>query len=151
MKKTCAKCGSEMVRLRGKDRKWRCRRCVNARARKYRQTHPGQYQRVMKRDPFFYRRHKLKAMYGITLEQFNAMLAAQDGRCAICREPETRKLRKRVAPLVVDHDHYTGRVRALLCHRCNTALGAVERKAWLAAAFEYLSKHVPVPEEAPRV
>jgi hypothetical protein len=58
--------------------------------------------------------HHLRHTYGLTLEQFKAMAAAQDGRCAICQR--TRKL-------TVDHCHKTGKIRGLLCGSCNRALG----------------------------
>jgi hypothetical protein len=51
--------------------------------------------------------------YGVTEEQYRALLMAQDGRCAICgRLPRNRRL-------AVDHDHNTGEVRGLLCYTCN--------------------------------
>ena len=51
--------------------------------------------------------------YGITEQQYLEMLARQLGVCAICQKPpKTRRLH-------VDHDHKTGRVRCLACHRCN--------------------------------
>lgn len=51
--------------------------------------------------------------YGINEDQYRAMFAAQDGRCAICaRRPRRRRL-------AVDHDHNTGQVRGLLCFTCN--------------------------------
>lgn len=64
-----------------------------------------------------YRRAALKYNYGITIDQYNAMLAAQGGGCALCgAEPKRR-------PLDVDHCHETGKVRGLLCNKCNTSLG----------------------------
>ena len=59
-------------------------------------------------------RKNLKYRYGITFEQYTAMLAAQAGGCAICGKSE--KLR-------VDHCHATGKVRGILCHGCNIGLG----------------------------
>ena len=75
-------------------------------------------------------RDKLQREYGITLEQYLALLAAQDGVCAICRTAPAEKKR-----LHVDHCHETGRVRALLCVACNTQLGAYERIRSQAAAY----------------
>lgn len=58
--------------------------------------------------------HHLRKHYGLTPEEFEALVAAQRGSCAIC---ETR-------PAVhVDHDHLTGSVRGVLCFPCNVALG----------------------------
>lgn len=54
--------------------------------------------------------------YGITLEQYNEMLDAQGGACAICGETKERSLH-------VDHDHVSGTVRGLLCDFCNIGLG----------------------------
>lgn len=58
------------------------------------------------------------AKYGITPDQYNALLDDQNGVCAICYDKCITR-----AWLCVDHDHKTGKVRGLLCSRCNTALG----------------------------
>lgn len=59
---------------------------------------------------------KMSRMHNITWDEYNAILAWQDGRCAICHDiPFTR--------LAVDHDHLAGLVRGLLCQRCNRGLG----------------------------
>jgi hypothetical protein len=58
----------------------------------------------------------LEKTYGLTPDQYQAMLDAQNGLCAICHEAADHKLH-------VDHSHQTGKVRGLLCFRCNTALG----------------------------
>lgn len=68
----------------------------------------------------------LKREYGITLEDYNALLRKQAHRCAICRRGETAKSRGKVRRLAVDHDHVTGAVRGLLCHRCNILVWALE-------------------------
>ena len=97
-------------------------------------------------DPFFYRRRKLVTLYGITHEQYLAIHTQQGGVCAICRKPEKRVLYGNVAHLVVDHDHKTGRLRALLCHRCNTALGHIEDSDFLSKALQYLAWFKDNPE-----
>lgn len=73
--------------------------------------------------------------YGITVNDFERMLAIQRNQCAICPAALTRRAH-------VDHDHNTGKVRALLCPACNVALGAVERTngSWIGAAQIYLSQ-----------
>lgn len=73
------------------------------------------------------RERKLLARYGITLEEYKAILAKQNGVCAICLEPSDKSLH-------VDHDHNCcpGRnscgkcVRSFLCSNCNTAIGLME-------------------------
>lgn len=78
--------------------------------------------------------------YGITQEEFEALLEAQDGVCAICGQPETaRHQNGGIRSLAVDHDHATGRVRGLLCTNCNHALGKFKDDAdRLRRAIAYL-------------
>jgi Autographiviridae endonuclease VII len=79
------------------------------------------------------RKSHLKRKYGLTVEQYEAMLDAQGGVCFICRETPGD------LPLHVDHDHTTGDVRGLLCIRCNNALGLFqESPALFQAAADYL-------------
>jgi len=71
-------------------------------------------------------RHRL-AKYGLTPDQYGEMFEAQGGVCAICHKPETRLCSTgEVSPLVIDHNHYTGEVRALLCHDCNLSYGLLK-------------------------
>jgi len=78
--------------------------------------------------------------YGITADEYVALCLAQDDRCAICGQPETGFRRGQVRTLSVDHDHDTGRIRGLLCFRCNSALGLMaDDPDRLAAAIRYLS------------
>jgi hypothetical protein len=61
----------------------------------------------------------MKAKYGLSLEQYQVLLFSQGGACAICKfipGPGDNRL-------CVDHDHVTGKVRGLLCDRCNTGMG----------------------------
>jgi hypothetical protein len=67
------------------------------------------------------RNGELLRKYGITLDTYNTMLISQDYSCKICDYKATDNQN-----LCVDHCHKTGRVRGLLCHRCNTLLGAIE-------------------------
>lgn len=60
----------------------------------------------------------LRHTYDLTIEQYDAMVLAQNGMCAICQGPPPGKF-----PLVVDHDHDTGRIRGLLCNTCNSLMG----------------------------
>jgi hypothetical protein len=107
-----------------------CRTCQSERAREYQRRNPERtrtnlYTRI------------LKSKYGLTREQHAAMLEAQAGLCAICKQPPRHK-----KGLVVDHNHATGKVRALVCGHCNVALGLLdEDPTRLRAAAEYVEKH----------
>jgi hypothetical protein len=79
-----------------------------------------------------WRRASLKRSFGITPEQHDAMRASQGDRCAMCRRDFGTKIADRPH---VDHCHATGKVRGLLCFRCNTALGFIERWGEMAARY----------------
>ena len=72
--------------------------------------------------------------YGITEADYDRMLADHNGICGICGNPPKRQR------LHVDHDHKTGRVRGLLCYRCNRALPTYVTIAWLESAISYIQK-----------
>lgn len=75
---------------------------------------------------------KLFRLYGINLEQYQTLLKIQFDRCAICKE-------KKDETLQVDHSHSTGKIRGLLCHSCNTAIGLMkDNKNLLNNAINYL-------------
>jgi len=77
----------------------------------------------------------LMRIYQITLEDFRGMLLTQEYRCAICNKNLSEKT------AIVDHNHKTGKVRAIVCHNCNRLLGeAKEDIKILQLAILYLSK-----------
>lgn len=77
--------------------------------------------------------------YGLSEEDYQLMLVAQGGCCAICRSSGEGQGRGIVRSLAVDHCHETGAVRGLLCHRCNAALGMVKDSvSVLRSAISYL-------------
>jgi hypothetical protein len=72
--------------------------------------------------------------FGISADDVDALLLAQDGRCAICGGVPNR-----VDGWHVDHDHATGAIRGVLCSRCNHAIGLMEEDPQrLRAAAGYL-------------
>lgn len=62
---------------------------------------------------------QLKKYYGITIDDYNDMFLQQSGCCKICTTHQSKLLKA----LSVDHCHKTGKIRGLLCGRCNMALG----------------------------
>ena len=88
------------------------------------------------------RGERLEKTFGITLEEYNRMHDAQDGKCAICGEPETAKRNGKTRWLAVDHCHDSGRVRGLLCGTCNPMIGyAKDNIEILEKAIAYLRSH----------
>lgn len=81
--------------------------------------------------------YRLKARYGLSLDQYNQLLLSQQGGCAICGQQSTLQRR-----LDVDHNHKTGKVRGLLCNTCNQAMGvAKDSPDLLRKMAAYLDKH----------
>ncbi len=82
------------------------------------------------------RRRHLGRKYGITHEQYEAMLAAQGGVCACCGTSESGRDK-----WLVDHDHTTGRVRGLLCFNCNIGIGKLgDDEAGILRALAYMQR-----------
>ena len=91
------------------------------------------------------RRYQLKSQFGITPEEYDAILLTQGGGCFICHRKDGGYVRNgRIARLAVDHDHETGMVRGILCKQCNQLLGmANDDPEILRAAIVYL-EHMKV-------
>lgn len=132
--KYCSDCGvqlkgtvTKMGRYRGpricKDKKYRCVGCL---------------QYFFAKNKYIAGRLKhLRQNYGITPQTFEDMLKAQNGLCRLCGKPEYTTRR-----FCVDHDHKTGKIRALLCDPCNTGLGQFQDDPQLLAkAIEYLNTY----------
>jgi hypothetical protein len=82
------------------------------------------------------RHYYLKCRFGISVKEYNELLQKQQGVCAICKlKPQSSR------NLAVDHDHKTGKIRGLLCHKCNTGLGLFyDDTEKLLSAVEYLQQ-----------
>lgn len=82
------------------------------------------------------RAYKLRRSFGMTIDDYDAMLALQGGGCAICGDACSSGKR-----LAVDHCHSTGRVRGLLCSVCNRMIGhAKDNPEILEKAIIYLKR-----------
>jgi hypothetical protein len=148
-KKKCTECGEEKLLedfrkhsggLYGRNPKCRsCQRKYDSEhyIRKKLENELAWHEKLKRKQNFVQRRSlraQLKRFYGISEDQYNAMLAAQHGVCAICGNPDIVHGR-----LSVDHDHETGAVRALLCSNCNLGLGHFqENLEIMLKAIEYL-------------
>jgi hypothetical protein len=149
--RACTRCSEvkapeEFPRDRGRadGRSQYCKPCSASKTSEYRYVISPDLYRARKKASYgrnreTVRRYRLRVNFGMTLAQYDEMLALQDGKCAICREPETATAVGKVLELAVDHDHETGEVRALLCGNCNKGLGNFrDSPELLLAAASYL-------------
>jgi hypothetical protein len=110
------------------------------RKKKYHLENPEQRKRGWKK---WYREHgrswHLMKAFGISEDEYDAILSRQGGVCAICGSDDPKHSHGR---FVVDHCHKTGSVRGLLCHSCNVGIGCLEdNPETLRKAIAYLLKH----------
>ena len=90
-----------------------------------------------KRVLYLDRAKNLKKKYGITLDDYEEILKSQDGKCGICKSPESGN--KNNGMFCVDHDHNINEVRGLLCNKCNSAIGLLgDNLESVKAAVKYL-------------
>ena|SRR5208282_3768175 len=141
MGKVCPKCGNEGEFYTNKASRdglvTYCKECEKARQKL-------RWQETLSKDPDVQNRHKqnserwdstnpdrkydlhLRRKYGITLEEYNAILERQGGHCAFCPRTSSTDGKRGRYRLHVDHNHVTGKVRGLLCYACNAALNRIE-------------------------
>lgn len=88
------------------------------------------------------RKYSLKSKFNITRKEYKRMLEAQKGVCFICGNKEVWKVNGKVKNLAVDHDHESGKIRGLLCQRCNQGLGHFQDDTdRMQSAINYLKSH----------
>lgn len=143
----CKKCGQP------RELGAKCRECSRAYNREYRRLHPELRDRhrayyAANKEHFCSMARRWKEqnaervadclylrLYGITKARRDAMIAEQQGRCALCDQ-------KPLSTLHIDHDHQTGRVRRMLCRRCNHLLGTIEKNRNLVdRMFTYIREY----------
>lgn len=78
-----------------------------------------------------------KSLYGVTPGAYQKLFSGQSGKCAVCLVEKK---------LVIDHNHKTGEVRGLLCHRCNLLLGVWEGALTLKQALDGYLLNPPAPK-----
>ncbi|QTO46322.1 endonuclease VII domain-containing protein [Burkholderia latens] len=106
--------------------------------------HARKWAHRMKANPGWERERTLKRRWGMTRAQLQEMSDAQGNVCAICKQPETavHGATQQIKHLAIDHCHKTGKIRELLCWRCNGTIGKVEDSIELLQAMvDYLKKH----------
>ena len=114
---------------------YRCKICDNLARKKY-------YQNNQERCRILSRNRHWKHKYNVTPEQYEELLKKQNYRCAICNTENSSYNQGHINHFAIDHDHNTGRIRGLLCHNCNRALGLFKDSALnLEQAYYYLKTH----------
>ena len=143
--KQCNLCKEELLISNfPKKGRW-CKKCV---AKKTREWYKNNKERANRTTKEWYqnrslderRDYELKKTYGIGIKDYYKMLESQEGKCAICQSVDVGN--KTSKYFFVDHDHNTGKVRGLLCKKCNIALGEMRDdpdivyKAWMYLCFD---------------
>lgn len=137
-----AQCGPCAEKGRAAQAKWR-----EANSEKIRTKNANWY----RENPEYFRAQRL-VRYGLTVDEYHKLSEAQGNVCAICKRPETVRDPRTdtLRSLAVDHCHSTGRVRALLCSLCNTAIGKMnddpDRLEAAAAYLRSFNNHNAAPD-----
>ncbi len=117
-----------------------CSDCENKRGKEFRIKNK---QKLSKKAKEKYEKHKdlfvhrkLLRVFGVGLDDYKMLLKKQNNKCAICKKRNQQKKR-----FNIDHDHKTGKIRGLLCMKCNVGLGAFEDNiVFLKESIKYLKK-----------
>ena len=131
--KKCPKCGEQKPLSdfhkdkNSKDGKSRlCANCATKQSKEW-----------YRKNPNTKRNARLLREYGISLQDFDDMVANQNGKCAVCQNAF-----KNSVDTCVDHNHATGQIRALLCNHCNRAIGLFKESIdSMKSAVKYLKKY----------
>jgi hypothetical protein len=150
--KTCIDCKSVFIPTNTQAE--RCQTCSKKHTKEYQSEYfkiywqsPAHKEQKKKYDLKYYSKHPrskeyfrnyfIKRKYGLSEEEYNNLLKKQDGKCAICKTTDLGKFKTK--RFYVDHDKTTGKVRGLLCIKCNTGLGMFKEDIKiLSEAIEYL-------------
>ena len=135
--KNCVACSKENSKRRydtGKAEEWN-----RANAEKVNAANRKRYHALTPEEKLKRNRAQHLALYGLTLESYDAMMVKQNNVCALCGCPETNPKKRHLS---VDHCHDSGKVRDLLCDRCNRGIGAFgDNIDLLEKSVIYLQKH----------
>jgi hypothetical protein len=139
--KQCTKCRKKLPKTSFHKKRAECKLCIKVQHKKYvlenpekrKQAHDNWYKRSKKHKSEYYQKNHIKTkakIYDISVEELTNLFNKSNGICAICNKKSN---------LSVDHDHKTGKVRGLLCPRCNFGIGNLgDDITILKSAIEYL-------------
>jgi len=122
-----------------------CKQCCSEKQRQTYANKPEQYRNYVRKRRIKYNNvHKRIAnlkTFGLTIKDYEAMAQAQNRQCAICGIVQCASGKR----LAIDHCHLTGRIRGLLCLRCNQAIGKFKDNYFLLQqAADYVSGQISV-------
>lgn len=113
-----------------------CKTCKNSKTQKWRENNREHYNQSMKKyNNANYKKLRLQR-YKLSVEEYDKMLEQQNHKCAVCS-----KTPDGIRPLVIDHNHKTGKVRELLCYGCNRVMAAFDDNQLFLKLLAYLKKH----------
>ncbi len=112
-----------------------CYECSRERRARMKVENPAKWKEWNDRGNLNSKSNDLKRQFGIDLNGYNKLFSIQNGMCKICGVHQS----KLNIALHVDHDHITGRIRGLLCKKCNSMIGfACENVEILRKAIGYM-------------
>lgn len=113
-----------------------CSKCLRDKNKIWRTENPEAFKVYKSRNTYYMATHR----YGLSMVEYKALLKKSKGKCIICRINFSKiKINRRCH---IDHDHKTGKVRGLLCHRCNNGLGNFRDSIkYMAKAIKYLKRN----------
>jgi hypothetical protein len=122
--------GGGFMAMSNAERQKRYRERFPEKTKKYHETFRNTH-------PTHQHKYGLLRKYGLSVDDYNVMVAKQKGQCAICGIHQSNLKKK----LHVDHDHVSGEIRGLLCSRCNIVIGTFnDDTKILKSAIIYLTK-----------
>lgn len=120
-------------------RRGNCKDCAKKDTAEWRKKNRAHYNKYMGewrgKNPDKVRLMEIKRDYGLSAEEYLKMIESQNNKCKICSSGPKGK-----RPLVIDHCHKTGKIRGLLCYRCNRAIVILDDKEHMEKAIAYLSQ-----------
>ena len=140
--KKCKECGKEKEltefykdRLSADGHRNNCKACKNKKTLLWRDANRERYNEIArKHNKANYAVDRLRR-YALSLKEHTDMLIAQNYVCAICQKPPTNK-----RTLATDRDHETGKVRGLLCYKCNRDMAVIDDPSHFERLLAYKEK-----------
>jgi len=156
--RACTKCGewkpaSDFYIRKSGEKPAQCKKCETDATKRRRVENPEKYRKIEKNtyekgwtnQRLMARKKDAFSKYGLTFEDFLGLLKSQDGKCSVCGSSiyVIPSERGKQDGAVIDHDHSTGKIRGLLCNRCNRGIGFLgDGIEGLENALKYLKRNI---------